>query len=455
MRIPSGARRQRITGSQVYGFFKCEHLVYLDFYADEAQKLPPGPELAHLFERGKAHERDVVARLHYPEPSYPQGDYEEGARRTLELLRQGVPGVQQGVLYHPPYLGIPDLLRRAPGESALGDFHYVVGDIKSSFTSRSDQALQVTFYSHLLAGAQGRVPERGFLVLRDHREEEVDVSALTLTLVEILEEMEAHVAHEGASRPHRSFACRDCGWRALCAASPDVYWVPGLTRAVQSLLDRAGYRSLDALSRVEPRERARDALLPEATWQKARSGAAALLAGRALPVRSPRLADLVGRGRPVVILRDPFDQRFPAFASLDPSGLRLPRVHLALRPEDEEEAFRGFLSDLSGDESLCHSGGFSGSLYHFAQRLLHLSPDVRSAESRGLNLMSIVRGAYAFPAPVRIPEEALAWIEGAPLEAAGDVALLLAAEDEAGLRERAESELRALDRLLERLRAFP
>src|SRR5690606_9037717 len=109
-------------------------------------------------QRGRELEALRTAGLGYAEPSYERDDYGAGAAQTLALLRQGVAGVTQGVLADGGFLGIPDLLRREPGASALGDFHYVVGDVKSSAGARADQALQVAFYARLLEKVQGRPP---------------------------------------------------------------------------------------------------------------------------------------------------------------------------------------------------------------------------------------------------------------------------------------------------------
>jgi hypothetical protein len=370
-------------------------------------------------------------------------------------MERGVPGISQAVLYCPPYLGVPDILRREEGGSALGGFHYVAGDVKSSFRPRSDQALQVTFYSELLGEVQGRRPDHGYLVLRDGREERVDVGALFLVLEEVLGEMESLLADGSASRPHRSLTCRDCGWREVCSESRAIYWIPGLTRSVRRLVDQAGLGSLEALSAIDPRALGRQGLLPEATWQRVRWGAEALRAGRAIRVREPRLQGLKGKGLPVAVLRDPFDQRFPAFAGPESS-------EVALDAEEEEGAFRRLVAELrrpARDESLCHSGAWIAALHHFAPRALDLAEELAALEARSVNLMAIVRGAWVFPAPVASPEEALAWIDGRALEpgaaAEPDVALRLAERNGEALRARAESERAGLQNLLDHLhRAF-
>ncbi len=457
VRIPDGAVRSRVTGSQVYGFLKCEHSVWLDFLGDKSRKLPPSEALEHLLARGRAHEDVIVDGLDYVEPDYEPGDFVAGARATRELLERGVDGVSQGVLRDTApgvgeYLGIPDLLRRTLGESALGEWHYVVGDIKSSWRPRSDQALQVAFYSWLLGELQGIVPDRGYLILRDGSEEEVDVRALTPVLFEVLEELDERLNGAAPSRPHRTRSCADCGWREVCAESRDVHWIPGLTRSVRGLLEATGYASLDALRHVEPRVLGREGVLAEATWQRARWGAIALTEGRAHSVRAPRLHELRKPAAAVVVLRDGFDQRCPVFA-WQIQGAES-RVLMARTRDEEQTAIHTLLAELRGNGSLCHSGGLASVLYEFAARSPAIAADLAALEARAVDLMSIARGAWVFPSPVRIPHEVLAWVDGEDPGAQDDVvALALAADDFDTLEQTARTELEGVGRLLERLTA--
>lgn len=446
LRIPPQARRARITGSHVYRFLACEHAVWLDFFGDPGCKLPPSRTLQRLLDGGVAHEAAIVAELGYPEPAYERDDFDTGAARTEGLLRRGVDGVSQGVLWDPPFLGIPDLLRREPGASALGEWHYVVGDIKSSRRPRADQALQVAFYSRLLGKLQDRHPEHGFLVMQDGSEERIDTVALAPVLDEVLEEMAELLAARRTSTPHVSVHCRECAWRAACDQEPDVHRVPGLTRSVRGMLDREGYRELDALMAVEPRRQAGKGLLPEATWQRARWGAQALREQRALRVRDPRLHEIQTPLASLVILHDPRTGRLPVFAARLPGAP--PLVVPALGPAAEERAAREVLRALARAGSAGHGDGLPGRLYELMQRMPADTPQLLQLEARAVNVMSIVRGAWVFPAPVRSPAEALAWIRGEPPAEAGSwLGLHLAAEDTASLEAIARAELDALDEL--------
>ena len=87
-------------------------------------------------------------------------------------------------------LGLPDLMRRVDGASALGAHHYEVVDVKSSGRARSDQVLQVVFYSRLLARLQGRMPEHGALVLKDRSEQRFSVADFVHACEEVERDLE-------------------------------------------------------------------------------------------------------------------------------------------------------------------------------------------------------------------------------------------------------------------------
>ena len=447
--IPEAAQRDRLTGSHVYGFLSCEHSVHLDFFGDKSRRLEPSQALAHLLARGVAFEDEIVAGLDYAEPQFEAGDYEAGARGTRVLMEEGVSGVYQGVLFDPPFLGIPDLMRRVEVASDLGDWSYEVGDVKSSYKPRSDQALQVAFYSVLLEGIQGKLPQEGYLILRDGREERFSIPGLIPALEELLEEIGELFSGECESHPHRSFACRECRWRSVCAEAPGVDWLPGLSRAERSLLRFEGLTGLESLARLDPKALARKGTMSEALLARARLHAEAVIQGRAVPRRRPRLKDRMGEGCPVLIWSDAFDRRYLVFGVLPPGESA--QVFVAMEPKDEAAAFDAWRGALPEGQSLCHAGPFLASLHALllAQGMPIEGP---SLERRSLDLLNLARGSHAFPAPVREASEVLGWLSGEEVPSREEERLLaLEDRDEPTLRALALEELENLRQLMQHL----
>ncbi|MEC8251908.1 MAG: hypothetical protein VX044_01760, partial [Planctomycetota bacterium] len=152
---------RRITGTHVYSYVKCPHLAALDLSLPRSERREAHPWEEFAAKRGRDFEDVYVSGLDAVAPSYPERDFEQGAAATLELLRGGAPLLHQAVLKDDDRLGLPDLLRKVDGASALGEHHYEVLDVKTSGRTRGDQILQVVFYAQLLAEVQGRMPERG------------------------------------------------------------------------------------------------------------------------------------------------------------------------------------------------------------------------------------------------------------------------------------------------------
>ena len=178
----------RITGTHVYSVLSCARRVALDLHGDPALRRELRPDEEFVLARGRAHEERVVAELEdwVTVPFDRAAGFETAAVTTQELLRSGVPGVLQGVLLGAGRVGIPDLLRREAGASDLGDFHYVVGDVKSSARARSDQVLQAAFYAELLEPLQGRRGDYVYIVLKDGHEERFPLEPLRPAVAEVL-----------------------------------------------------------------------------------------------------------------------------------------------------------------------------------------------------------------------------------------------------------------------------
>jgi len=279
---------RRITGTTVYTYAACPRAAELDLHEDRSQRRPLTPAEELVRQRGRELEELRTARLDYPQPEYPKGDYEEGARQTLACLRSGKSGVVQGVLLDDGLLGVPDLLRKEAGASAFGDFHYVVGDVKSSSAARADQALQVAFYGRLLAKVQGRPPSYGFLWLKDGREQRLPLAEIEPVLDDVLERV-AGLARGPASRerPFLSASCRRCHWSLLCtedlAKQEDLSLLDGMTRGLRATLEAAGVRRVRDLLRGSGERLSRRTHLEAALLRRLQLGARAFAEQTVLP----------------------------------------------------------------------------------------------------------------------------------------------------------------------------
>jgi predicted RecB family nuclease len=348
------------TGSQatilahhLYDFAECEHRVALDATLDRERRTPPDDAMALLFEHGQRFEREVVEPLGYPAVEVENGDWEAAFARTRALMREGVAGIDQGVLLDGARLARPDLLERVPGGSLLGEFHYVPGDVKSARTARSDAALQIGFAALVLESVQGRRPDAGFLILGDGRREELDLGAIRCTVDDAVARTEEVARGQAETSPFFSPACARCRWRQTCLPqleeARDLSFVHGVTRARRRVFLRHGITTIDDLAAIEVAALT-GAGVPSDGLDRMRLQAKALLAGRILPYGRPGVPCGVKRELFLRIETDPLDHGEPFLVSWGEAApgrtIDAARVAIVSTPDDRAEALRELVDVL-------------------------------------------------------------------------------------------------------------
>ncbi len=325
--MTSSARKgATLLAHHLYDFAECEHRIALDAKLDRKLRTPHDAAMQLLLEHGQWLERQIVEPLGYPAVEVEDGDWDGAATRTRALMREGVAGIDQGVLLGDGQLARPDLLEKVAGESALGDFLYVPGDVKSARTTRSDAVFQVAFAAVLLEGVQGVRPESGFLILGDGRKEMLDLSAIRCTVDDAIARAEAIVEGEAASSPFFSAACARCRWRDACMRelqeARDLSFVFGMTRARRRALVRAGVGTIDELAAAEVRTLV-DAGAPSDGLERMRAQAEVLLDGRVVRKAAVGLPRGTRREVYLRIETDPLDRGEPfllSWAEAAPAG---------------------------------------------------------------------------------------------------------------------------------------
>jgi predicted RecB family nuclease len=333
--------RATILAHHLYDFAECEHRVALDATLDREHRTSPDEAMELLFEHGQRFEREVVEPLGYPPVEVLDGNWDGAYAHTLALMREGVAGIDQGVLLEGARLARPDLLERVSGRSALGEYHYIPGDVKSALTTRSDAVFQVGFAALLLERAQGLRPARGFLILGDGRREELDLDEIRCTIEDAVARTEDVAQGTTATSPFFTSACARCRWRGTCLPRleqvRDLSFVHGVTRARRRVLLRNGVTTIDDLARADSSALAAVGV-PSEGLDRMRSQARALLDGRAQRHGSPALPRGVKREFYLRIETDPLDRGEPfsiAWGEAAPRGpIELQRVAIVSTREE-------------------------------------------------------------------------------------------------------------------------
>jgi predicted RecB family nuclease len=392
---------KHITGTSVYSYVKCPRLAELDLHLDRRERRAPTPWEEFAARRGREFEARFVAPLGARQPVYPERDFAAGAAATLDLLHGGVPLVHQAVLQRDNRLGLPDLLRRVDGRSELGDHHYEVVDVKTSARARSDQILQVAFYSCLLGDVQGRRPEHGALVLKDGSEDRFVLADYLAVVAEV--EQELHLLRQGGdrARPFLQAGCETCHWNHRCLpeleAASDLSLVQGMSRGARAILESVGCRTVEDLATFRAEGARARGNLDATLLRRLRRGAHARLLGKPLPEPRPRTKPLDGAAI-VHLLADPYADRVLAFASLWPARPDGTVVYALPRDRaDEWPAFRGLLAQVPEAAELLH---FGEALPRWYDEQAHAHEAALGCAVRFLDLARRLHGAAVYPGPV-------------------------------------------------------
>lgn len=242
----------RLTASQLYNHLGCPHRVAMDAAGDPALRDEVSPFVQLLWERGVAHERDLVARLaaHGLDLSSLSGDAKEAA--TREAIARREPLIYGGRLSVHELLGEPDLLRWEQGG-------YVAIDIKSGEGRegadgedqgrlRKHYGVQLALYTDILEQMGLSAGRHGYIWDVHGVETRYDLAAplgprsgcLWEVYLKARAAVRATLAMPQSSRPANSSACKQCVWRSCCFAqlklSQDLTLLPELGRAARDAL---------------------------------------------------------------------------------------------------------------------------------------------------------------------------------------------------------------------------
>jgi predicted RecB family nuclease len=253
-----------VTAPLFLSYQRCNRRAFLDVYGDPSLKGAPSDFLLKLGQDSLAHQQSILAEHTWIQPSYRHGDWGAGAAATLDLMRQGVEQIHQGVLLVPDpsgamLLGIPTLLTKQPGLSLLGDWLYVPTDIKFSRRAKLEYQIILTYHVQLLAQTQGAWPETAWLALRERGLYAVDLwqtlpRAQDL-LAGLLRSLQTKTEPEVFISRNQ---CSLCSWFDHCyqvaSAQKHLSLVPGVTANRYEVLRAQQLLTVEAIATTHPRK---------------------------------------------------------------------------------------------------------------------------------------------------------------------------------------------------------
>jgi predicted RecB family nuclease len=164
------------SASDLVGFLECEHLTTLGLanLVTPLARAKDDESAALIQEKGIAHEAKFLASLKADGRRIAEirasGDPAELARETETAMQQGHDVIYQATFLSDTLHGRADFLRRIERPSKFGGHSYEVLDTKLARSAKAKFAVQLAFYSDLLAVAQGVEPQMMHLGLGDGTE---------------------------------------------------------------------------------------------------------------------------------------------------------------------------------------------------------------------------------------------------------------------------------------------
>lgn len=258
-----------ITASMLYDLVACPHRVSMDLFANPAERDRVSPFVQLLWDRGLAHEDEVMHGIELPFLDLSIYAGAEKERHTLEAMDRGEPLIYGGRIISSDLLGEPDLLRKEGSGYVAGDIKSGAGEEGASDESegkpKKHYAVQLALYTDILEQL-GRSNDRRAFVWDIHGEE-VDYylmdpygsknpRCLWDEYVDCVREARGIVGRLTETLPaYASGICKNCVWYTACIkrleTSNDLTLIPELGRSRRdAMIDQIG--SIRDLAEINP-----------------------------------------------------------------------------------------------------------------------------------------------------------------------------------------------------------
>ncbi|RMG05860.1 MAG: TM0106 family RecB-like putative nuclease [Cyanobacteria bacterium J055] len=251
-----------LTAELLLFYQRCARRAFLDVYGDSRGKEPESDFLLKLHQDSRSHRQSILASHTYHQPDYNRGNWRAGMHATVELMRQGVECIYQGVLtseWTPgvTLLSLPDLLVKEPGNSEFGDWIYVPQSIKLGKRSKLEYQIAGAFDAQVLANVQGAWPPTAWLLLRKRPPYAVSLEQRMPQMHQMLSDCISMLRDRATPEVFISRQrCNLCPWYGSCyriaQQQHHLSLLPGITPNRYEQLRAIGVTTLEALIQLTP-----------------------------------------------------------------------------------------------------------------------------------------------------------------------------------------------------------
>jgi predicted RecB family nuclease len=257
-----------LSATDLSNFLSCRHRTALEMAEADGKRRRPkfdDPLLEIMFKRGLEHEKAFVESLRTESQHIIDladiKEREAAIARTLDAMRAGVDLIVQGALSDGRWYGRPDVMRRIEKPSGLGAWSYEIDDTKLARETRAGTILQLGLYSEMLGVAQGKLPERFYIVTPDPETPihpyRVDEYAAYFRLVRA--QMQETIAQDdevvaAVNYPDPVDHCDVCPWSSACNKKrhldDHLSLVAGISRLQRRELESRAVSTLTDLAKL-------------------------------------------------------------------------------------------------------------------------------------------------------------------------------------------------------------
>lgn len=249
-----------LTDDLLLHYKRCQRRAFLDIYGNPQERDQIQDFLVKLQQESRSFQKAFLADLPYTKVQYPRGNIPQGFRVTLELMRQGIDYIVDGVLQGSHSSGAelvayPDVLVRREGETP-GTWYYAPMNIKLGKRPKSEYQVVTSYQAILLEQIQGVAPDRAWLVLRGRSPYLVDLAKWLPVTQKIIEECLQALGQDFAPDLFISRQrCSLCHWYSSCytkaQAENHLSLLAGVTPNRYQQLQTLGLTTKEAIAATE------------------------------------------------------------------------------------------------------------------------------------------------------------------------------------------------------------
>ena len=245
-----------ITARNVSQFFEDPFTLWAKYNAPEEEKDPLDEYQKLQFDMGNKHEEEVI------EEDYPNAkeirfeDELDGFLQVLENMVKGVSAITNAPIFHSE-LGLKgwiDILERDDSyPSNLGNYHYIIKEVKDAKNIKMKHIYQAAVYNKIIGDIQGFTPDYIYIINRDKEVIPYEYNTkLEEEIIDSLSDMRKIISgvkditptYNTSTWPWVSFANR------LAIEMNDISLVPNLGYKTKLKLNLVGVHTLEHLSKT-------------------------------------------------------------------------------------------------------------------------------------------------------------------------------------------------------------